>query len=437
MKTIHSSTRTQELLKLRAEHVARGPFNVAPYFAAKAKGAEIWDIDGNRLIDFAGGIGVMNVGHSQPEIQKVIQQQAEAFTHTCFNIVMYESYIKLAQKLNQLVPGNFPKKTFLANSGAEAVENAVKIARHYTKRQGVICFEHGFHGRTYLAMTLTSKIKPYKKGFGPFVPEVYRMDFPYPYRRPEIESYSEKDFIAEFDTFFASYAAAEEVAAIILEPILGEGGFVIPPKNFFKALRTVCDKYGIILIADEVQSGFGRTGKFFAMEHFGVTADLTVMAKSLAAGLPLSAVTGKAEIMDDPMVGGLGGTYCGNPLACAAALKTIEIIETQKLNERAEAIGKIVMKRFHDFKSKFQAVGDVRGLGAMCSLELVKNRETKEADGDLAKKIIGWSCQHGLILVGAGTAGNIIRTLMPLVISDEVLNEGLDIMEKALETCLS
>ena len=435
MKTIQSSARTQELLKLRADHIARGPFNVAPYFAEKAVGAEIWDVDGNRLIDFAGGIGVMNVGHSHPAIQEVIEKQASAFTHTCFNIVMYESYIQLGKKLNQLVPGNFPKKTFLANSGAEAVENAIKIARHYTKRQGVICFEHGFHGRTYMAMTLTSKIKPYKKGFGPFVPEVYRMPYPYPYRCPEIENYTEKEFVVWFESFFASYAAAEEVAAIILEPVLGEGGFVIPPKNFFKALRTVCDKYNIVLIADEVQSGFGRTGKFFAMEHFGVAADLTVMAKSLAAGLPLSAVTGKAEMMDDPMVGGLGGTYCGNPLACTAALKTIEIIETQKLNERAEAIGKMILKRFEEFKKKFNCVGDVRGLGAMCALELVKDRTTKEPDGDLAKKIITWSHQHGLILIGAGTAGNIIRTLMPLVISDAVLNEGLDIMEQALENC--
>lgn len=433
MKPIQSSDRTQTLLKLRADHVARGPFNVAPYFAAKAQGAEIWDIDGNRLIDFAGGIGVMNVGHSHPAICEEIKKQAEAFTHTCFNIVMYEGYIALAKKLNQLTPGNFAKKTFLANSGAEAVENAIKIARHYTKRQAVIGFEHAFHGRTYLAMTLTSKMKPYKKGFGPFVPEIYRAPYPYSYRCPEIENYSEQDFIAEFDSFFASYIAAEEVAAIILEPVLGEGGFIIPPVNFFKALRTICDKYGILLIADEVQTGFGRTGKFFAMEHFGVTADLTVMAKSLAAGLPLSAVTGKAEIMDDPMVGGLGGTYCGNPLACAAALKVIEIIETQKLNERAEEIGKIVMTRFLKLQKKFSAIGEVRGLGAMCALELVKDRKTKTPDGDLVKKIIAWSHQHGLLLIGAGTSGNIIRTLMPLVISDEVLNEGLDILEKALE----
>ncbi|MBX7157315.1 MAG: 4-aminobutyrate--2-oxoglutarate transaminase [Verrucomicrobiae bacterium] len=430
---IESSARTQALLKLRAEQVARGPFNVAPYFAARAKGAEIWDVDGNRLIDFAGGIGVMNVGHSHSAICEVVQKQAEAFTHTCFNIVMYESYVALAQKLNQLVPGNFAKKTFLANSGAEAVENAIKIARHYTKRQAVIGFEHAFHGRTYLAMTLTSKMKPYKKGFGPFVPEVYRAPYPYSYRRPEIENYSEKDFLAELESFFASYISAEEVAAIILEPVLGEGGFIIPPVNFFKALRTACDKYGILLIADEVQTGFGRTGKFFAMEHFGVVADLTVMAKSLAAGLPLSAVTGKAEIMDDPMVGGLGGTYCGNPLACTAALKVIEIIESEKLNARAEAIGKIVLNRFQAWQKKWSCVGDARGLGAMCAIELVKDQKSKEPNGDLVKKIIQWSYQRGLILVGAGTSGNIIRTLMPLVISDLVLNEGLDILEKALE----
>jgi 4-aminobutyrate aminotransferase / (S)-3-amino-2-methylpropionate transaminase / 5-aminovalerate transaminase len=425
----------ESLLTERNKHIPQGPFNTHPIFAAKAKGAMITDIEGKEYIDFAGGIGVNNIGHCDDEVVKAIQDQAAKYIHTCFHVVMYEPYVELAKKLNEITPGAFPKKTMFANSGAEAVENAIKIARHATGRPAIIAFEDAFHGRTLLAMSLTSKMKPYKSGFGPYAPEIYRMPYAYCYRCAFGLEYPSCELHCAYylREFFNTHISSEQVGALIVEPVLGEGGFVVPPKEYFKVLQKICQDNGIIFIADEVQTGFGRTAKMFAIEHFEVAPDILVMAKSIAGGLPLSAITGKAEIMDHPQVGGLGGTYAGNPLACRAGLAVLEQFEKKKLLAKGEEVGKKVMKRFKDFQEKYPVVGDVRGLGAMVGMELVVDRKTKEPATALTKQLVARCREKGLLMISAGTYSNIIRPLMPLVITDEQLEKGLEIVGEAFD----
>ncbi|MCF8040704.1 MAG: 4-aminobutyrate--2-oxoglutarate transaminase [Desulfarculaceae bacterium] len=424
----------QELAERRAQAVAQGVSNANPYFAQKAQGAEVWSLEGKRYLDFAGGIGVMNVGHSNPKVVAAIQEQAERFTHTCFNILMYEGYVELAEKLNQLTPGDFAKKTFFVNTGAEAVENAVKVARYYTKRPAVIVFDDAFHGRTLMTMTMTSKVKPYKFGFGPFAPEVHRIPFAYCYRCAYGLSYPSCGLKCAhaLEDFFLKEVAAENTACVVAEPVQGEGGFIVPPKEYFGIIRQICDKHGIVMVADEVQTGICRTGKMFAMEHYGVAADLTTVAKSLGAGMPLGAVVGKTEMMDAPHVGGLGGTYGGNPVSCAAALAVLEYVKQEDLCAKAARVGQMARQRFEAMAEKYPLIGEVRGLGAMLALELVRDPKTKEPAGDEAKKLVDYCHNNGLIALNCGRYGNIIRTLMPLVITDDQLDEGLAILEKGL-----
>ncbi|GAB4246209.1 MAG: 4-aminobutyrate--2-oxoglutarate transaminase [Thermoleophilia bacterium] len=424
----------KELKRLRDEHVPRGPFNVTELFAAQAKGATITDVEGREYIDFAGGIGVMAVGHCHPKVVAAVQKQAAAFSHTCFHVVMYEAYVELARKMNAAAPGDFAKKTMLANSGAEAVENAVKIARYATGRDAVIAFEDAFHGRTLLTMSLTSKTMPYKKGFGPFASEVYRLPYAYCYRCPLGMTYPScgvtcADLLSDA---FKNYVGAEEVAAVLAEPVLGEGGFVVPPKEYFPKIKKICEENGILFIADEVQSGFGRTGTLFAIENWGVAPDIMTSAKSMAAGYPLSGITGRAEVMDAPHVGGLGGTYGGNPVACRAALAVFEIIAEENLLDRAKVIGARITQAFTELQKELPVVGDVRGLGAMVALELVTDRDSKTPAADLTKALVGRAVDKGLVMISAGTYGNVIRPLMPLTIDDATLDRGLNIIGESL-----
>ncbi len=425
----------ESLLAERLKHIPQGPFNTHPIFAAKAKGAVITDVEGKEYIDFAGGIGVANAGHCDEEVVKAIQDQVGQYIHTCFHVVMYEPYVELAKKLNEITPGTFPKKTMFANSGAEAVENAIKIARHATGRPATIAFDDAFHGRTLLAMSLTSKMKPYKFGFGPYAPEIYRMPYAYCYRCSFGQEYPscELECAYSIKEFFATHISAEQVACLIAEPVLGEGGFVVPPKEYLKVLQKICQDNGILFIADEVQTGFGRTAKMFAIEHYEVVPDIMVMAKSIAGGLPLSAITGKAELMDHPQVGGLGGTYAGNPVACRAGLVILQQFEKKKLLSRGEEVGKKVMKKFQEFYDKYPVVGDVRGLGAMVAMELVRDRKTKEPATALTKELVAKCREKGLLMISAGTYSNIIRPLMPLVITNEQLDRGLKIIDEVLE----
>ena len=424
----------KSLLADRNRHIPQGPFNVHPIFVEKAKGAIITDVEGKEYIDFAGGIGVNNVGHCNEEVLRAVQDQIQKYIHTCFHVVMYEPYVELAKKLNQITPGNFPKKTMLVNSGAEAVENAVKIARHATGRQATIAFEDAYHGRTLLAMSLTSKMKPYKFGFAPYAPEVYRMPYAYCYRCAFGLEYPSCEIHCAYflRDFFQTHISAEQVAALIVEPVLGEGGFVVPPKEYFKILHKICQDNGIIFIADEVQTGFGRTAKMFAMEHYEVDPDILVMAKSMAGGFPLSAITGRAELMDHPQVGGLGGTFAGNPVACRAALAVLDLFEKNDLLLRAEQTGKRVLEKFNEFQRHYPIVGDVRGLGAMVGMELVKDRKTKEPATSFTIRMIELCREKGLLMISAGNNSNIIRPLMPLVITDEQLEKGLSIIEECL-----
>lgn len=427
--------RNHELLDKRIQHVPQGPFNTTTAFIKEAHGAVMVDVDGRELIDFAGGIGVNNVGHCHPKVVAAIRDQAGKFIHTCFHVAMYEPYVELAERLNQLAPGDFAKMTLFANSGAEAVENAVKVARYATKRPAVICFENAFHGRTLLTMTLTSKVKPYKFGYGPYAPEVYRMPFAYCYRCPFGLTYPAcgtacADYLEEF---FISHVAAEQTAAVIAEPIQGEGGFITPPPEYFPKLKTICEKHGITLILDEVQSGAGRTGKFFAIDHWGVTPDIVTMAKSFAGGMPLSAVIGRAEMMNASHVGGLGGTYGGNPVSCRAALAVMEILLDDGLMDRAVVLGKTLLTRFTAMQERYGVIGEVRGKGPMLAMELVEDRETKKPATDKAKALVSRCFEKGLVLLSCGNFGNVIRTLMPLVITDEQLDKGLAILEESLE----
>jgi len=425
----------ESLLAERNQHIPQGLFNVHPIFAEKARGAIITDVEGKEYIDFAGGIGVVNIGHCDEEVLKAVQDQIQKYIHTCFHVVMYEPYVELAKRLNEMTPGNFPKKTMFANSGAEAVENAIKIARHGTGRPATITFEDAFHGRTLLALSLTSKMKPYKFGFGPYAPEIYRMPYAYCYRCVFGLDYPSCEMNCAYflKEFFHTHISAENVAALIVEPVLGEGGFVVPPKEYFKILHKICKENGIVFIADEVQTGFGRTAKMFAMEHYEVEPDLLVMAKSMAGGLPLSAITGRAELMDHPQVGGLGGTFAGNPVACRAALAVLEQFKNLNLLSKAEKIGKKVLEKFREFQEHYPVVGDVRGLGAMVGMELVVDRKTKEPATALTKRLINLCCEKGLLMISAGTHSNIIRPLMPLVITHDQLDEGLKIIGEALD----
>src|SRR5580700_9831442 len=439
MKTIQLRTevpgpKSKALVARREAAIPRGPQLVTPIFTAKAEGAWIEDVDGNRYLDFAGGIGCLNIGHRAPRVERAVREQLEKFLHTCFGVTPYESYIALAEKLNSLAPMSGTKKTFFVNTGAEAVENAVKIARAHTKRPAVICFEDAFHGRTWMAMSLTSKTNPYKAGFAPFATDVYRIPYAYCYRCSYNLTYpSCKMFCAHhLEDTFKRVVSPDAVAAVIVEPILGEGGFVTPPKEFFGILQEICRKHGIVFIADEVQSGIGRTGKFFAIEHYGIEPDLITTAKSLGGGLPIAAVTGRAEIMDAPSVGGLGSTFAGNPASCAAALASIEMIERGGLLERATTIGKQFEQRARSWQKKWQLIGDVRALGGMCAIELVRNRETRESAEAETKEIAHYCYEHGLITITAGTYNNVMRILVPLTITDEQFAEGLDVMEAAL-----
>jgi 4-aminobutyrate aminotransferase/(S)-3-amino-2-methylpropionate transaminase len=422
--------RSRALMARREAAIPRGPANATPVFAARADGATIEDVDGNRYIDFAGGIGCLNIGHRSPRVLSAIQVQLEKHLHLCFAVTPYESYVAVAEKLNSLAPGHFAKKTILLNSGAEAIENSIKIARAYTKRPAVICFEDAFHGRTLLTMSLTSKTHPYKAGFQPFASDIYRIPFAYPYRNAPGTSSTE--FAHHLEDAFKRSVAPESVAAVIAEPVLGEGGFVVPPREYFKLLQNICRKHGILFIADEIQSGFARTGKWFASEHFGIEPDLITTAKSLGGGMPIAAVTGRAEIMDAPGPGSLGGTYCGHPASCAAALAAIETIEKEGLLARSTAIGEHFEKRARGWQKKWPLIGEVRGLGGMCAIELVRNAETREPADTETKEIARYCYEHGLIMITAGTFNNVIRILVPLVVTEEQFNEGLDVLEAAL-----
>jgi 4-aminobutyrate aminotransferase/(S)-3-amino-2-methylpropionate transaminase len=439
MKTIQVRTeipgpKSKALLARREEAIPRGPQLVTSIFAAKAEGAWIEDVDGNRYLDFAGGIGCLNVGHRAPRVEKAIREQLDKFLHLCFGVTPYESYIALAEKLNALAPIRGPKKTMFINSGAEAVENAIKIARAYTKRPAVICFEDAFHGRTLLTMSLTSKIVPYKAGFAPFAPEVYRVPYAYCYRCSYTKTYPSCDtFCARhLEDTFRRVVEPGSVAAIIAEPVLGEGGFVVPPKEFFPILREICDKHGIVLIADEVQSGIGRTGKMFAIEHYGIEPDLIATAKSLGGGLPIAGVTGRAEIMDAANPGGLGSTFAGNPAACVAALAALETLEKDGLLARSTAIGKRFTDRVNVWKKRWPLIGEVRALGGMCAFEMVRDPETREPAGTETKELGRYAYEHGLITITAGTLGNVMRILVPLVVTDEQFDEAMDVLEAGL-----
>jgi 4-aminobutyrate aminotransferase/(S)-3-amino-2-methylpropionate transaminase len=416
-----------ELAELRRRYIPRGITTAHPLVVDHAKGAELWDVAGRRYIDFAGGIGVLNVGHGHPHVMEAVRAQLERVTHTSFQVVMYESYLRLAERLCELAPGVGPKKAIFFSTGAEAVENAVKIARAHTGRPAVISFQGGFHGRTLLALSLTGSVVPYKQNFGPYAPEVYQVPFPYEYR-----GWTSEKALASLDELFESAVAPQRVAAIIIEPVLGEGGFVPAPAAFLRELRVMTERHGILLIADEIQSGFGRTGKFFAIEHSGVAPDLVTVAKSLAAGFPLSGVVGRAEVMDAPGPGGLGGTYGGNPIACAAGLAVLDVMRDERLPERAARIGSVIEERMQSWASEHQLVGDVRVMGAMAGMELVRDRKTKTPADTETAQVLALARERGLILLRAGIHHNVIRTLMPLTIPDEQLDEGLDIIGSAL-----
>lgn len=426
--------KSEELQKRREKAVPRGPYNVTQIFVESAEGALIKDVDGKEYIDFAGGIGIQNIGHNHPKVVEAIQNQVSKFIHTCFHVAPYESYIELAEKLNDLTPGNFEKKTMFVNSGSEAVENAVKIARKYTGKSGVVSFDRGYHGRTLLTLSLTSKVIPYKKGFGPFATNVYRMPYPYYYRSEEglTNDQIDEQILRKFQDFFLSEASPEDIGAVIMEPVQGEGGFIVPSVKFVKGLKEICEKNNILFIADEIQTGFCRTGKMFAIEHFGVEPDLITMSKSLAGGMPLSAVTGRAEIMNAPDIGQLGGTFAGSPVACAASLAVLEVIEDEQLVERSAWLGEKIRAKFLEFQRKFKEVGDVRNLGPMCALELVKDRSTKEPYKELTAAIVQESWKQGLISLSAGIYGNVLRFLPPVTISEEQLIKGFSILENVI-----
>jgi 4-aminobutyrate aminotransferase/(S)-3-amino-2-methylpropionate transaminase len=429
--------KSREWFSRRAEAVPRGVGAVHPIITSRASGAIIEDLDGNRLIDFATGISVLNVGHSVPEVVRAAQRQLELDTHTCFHVTANEPYIELAERLNALTPGDFPKKTMFANSGAEAVENAVKISRRHTGRPAVVTFDHAFHGRTLLAMTLTGKVMPYKQGMGPFAPEVYRLPFAYPYRWIGRAERCAEEALAYAVDEMHKHIGEDNIAAIIVEPIQGEGGFIVPAPGFLNGLADFARSNGIVFIADEIQSAMGRAGRWYAIEDEGVEPDLVTTAKSLGGGLPISAVTGRADVMDAVHPGGLGGTYGGNPVAAAAALAVLDKIEREGLLERARRTGEIITRRLNELQRRFRQIGDVRGRGAMCAVELVVDPATKEPlEMDGINAVAKHALEHGVVVLTAGTYGNVIRLLPPINIDEPLLDDGLDVLEDALGAVL-
>lgn len=426
--------KTSALIARRQKAVPRGVANVLPLFVEEASGAILRDADGRRVIDFAAGISTMNVGHAHPTVVAAVTAQARKLTHTCFQVAMYEPYVALAERLNALVPGPWAKKTLFVNTGAEAVENAVKIARAATGRPAIVAFEHAFHGRTLLALTLTGKVRPYKTGFGPFTSEVYHLPFPYCFRCPEHKGPDCcQAALGYLDRHLEPLVAPESVAAVIIEPVAGEGGFIPVPGEVLRALVAWCREHGALLIVDEIQTGFGRTGRMFAMEHAGVAADLTAMAKSLAGGLPIGAVTGRADVMDAPGVGGLGSTFGGNAVACAAGLAVLDVFEAEGLVAKAAGIGETVRKALLALQARFSWIGDVRGVGAMQAMEIVDGLDSSKPDAARASRIQEAALARGLLVLTAGMWSNVIRTLMPLTIPDSVLAEGLAILESSVE----
>jgi 4-aminobutyrate aminotransferase/(S)-3-amino-2-methylpropionate transaminase len=421
-------TRNSDLQTLREKAIPRGVSNMLPVFAERAQNAEQWDVDGKRYIDFAAGIAVLNTGHLHPDVKAAVSAQLDKFSHTCFQVTQYESYVRLADRLNQLAPGTTPKKTILVTTGAEAVENAVKIARAHTKRSAIISFSGSFHGRTMYAMALTGKVVPYKTGFGPMAPEIYHLPFPADYL-----GVTPSHTLHALETLFKADVEPERVAAIIIEPVQGEGGFYPAPLEFLREIRRLCTLHGIVMIVDEVQTGFARTGKMFAIEHAQVEPDLMTVAKSLAGGFPLAGVIGKADIMDAPAPGGLGGTYAGSPISCAAALAVLDVIEKEHLCVRANTLGAILRKRLDGMRTNgLNCIGDVRGLGAMIAMELVKNGDSQQPDADLTKALVQRAAANGLLILSCGTRANVIRFLAPLTASEAIAQEGLDILERSL-----
>ncbi len=439
LRTEIPGPRSREILARREAAVGTGLSRSTPVVAAKAHGALVTDVDDNVFIDFAGGIGVLIAGHTPESVVTVLQKQTENLLHLCEVVGTTELYVAVCERLNALVPGDYPKKSILSNTGAEAVENAVRAARAFTKRPGVICFEGAFHGRSLLTMTLTSKYDAYKHGFGPFAPDIYRLPFPDLYHRPEELSADRfiDGMIAAFDHALVAQVEPSAVAAVIIEPVQGEGGFVPTPPRFMQHIAKRCKEHGIVLIIDEVQTGFGRTGTLFAIEQFDVTPDILVSAKSIAAGLPLSAITGRGDMIDAVHVGGFGGTYGGNPLACAAALETIDLIVGQNLSRRAEQIGELIRERMLEWQAELPKIGDIRGMGAMLAMELVDDPIGKHPAKDAASRVISEAAKRGLILIKAGLYSNCIRLLMPLMIPEEQLHEGLDVLGEVLHIALA
>jgi 4-aminobutyrate aminotransferase len=428
MQEIESENSMTTLTDRKNASIAKGVGMTTQIYAARAENAEIWDKEGNRYIDFAAGIAVVNTGHRHPKVIEAVKKQLDAFTHTCHQVVPYENYVQLAERLNDLVPGDFAKKTIFATTGAEAVENAVKIARHYTGRAAVVAFAGGFHGRTFMGMALTGKVQPYKAGFGPMMNDIWHLPFPNP-----LHGVTAEDSIAALDRLFKADLEPARVAAIIIEPVQGEGGFYEVPQGFLKQLRAVCDQHGIVLIADEVQTGFARTGKLFAMDHHGVAADITTMAKGLGGGLPISAVTGRADIMDSPNPGGLGGTYAGNPLGVAAAHAVLDVIVEEELCERANRLGARLKQRLAAIADVTPEIIDIRGPGFMNAVEF-NVAGTDEPDAAFTGRVREEALKRGLILLTCGVYGNVIRFLAPLTIPDAVFDEALDIIEESIKT---
>ena len=411
------------LMARRHAAVPRGVGQAHPIFIAKGRNAEMWDVEGKRYIDFAGGIAVLNTGHCHPAVMEAVKQQLELYTHTCFQVVAYEPYVELAERLNALAPGRFPKKTLFLSTGAEAVENAVKIARSHTRRGGIVAFTGGYHGRTLLTLGLTGKVAPYKTGFGPFPGEVFHALFPNP-----LHGVSVDDALASVETILKNDIEADRVAAFVLEPVQGEGGFYIAPPAFIEGLKKIADRHDILLIADEVQSGAGRTGTWFASEQWPVAPDLIATAKSLAGGFPISGVVGRADVMDAPAPGGLGGTYAGSPIGCAAALAVLKAFEDERLLEKSRAMGERLMAGLRRIASRHRTIGDVRGLGAMVAIELFEDGDLAKPDADLTRRITAEALHRGLVLLSCGTYGNVIRVLVPLTAPDAIVDEGLAIL---------
>ncbi|MDD2809347.1 4-aminobutyrate--2-oxoglutarate transaminase [Rhodoferax sp.] len=422
-----ASTTNAALMARRQAAIPRGVGQSHEVFIARGSNAEVWDVQGRRYIDFAGGIAVLNTGHCHPDISQAVKDQIDRYTHTCFQVLAYEPYVALAERFNALAPGHFAKKTLFLSSGAEAVENAIKIARAYTQRPGVIAFTSGYHGRTLLTLGLTGKVAPYKIGFGPFPNEIFHADFP-----NALHGVSVDDAMASIETIFKNDIEASRVAAIIVEPVQGEGGFNVAPFDFLQRLRALCDQHGIVMIADEIQTGAGRTGTWFAIEQAGVVPDMITMAKSMAGGYPISGVVGRADIMDAPAAGGLGGTYAGSPLGCAAALAVLDVFEKENLLARSCQLGQHLMASLQAMASADKRIAEVRGLGAMVAIELCKNADPHQPDANLAKALAATACQRGLILLTCGTYGNVVRILVPLTASDAIVDEGLAILQASL-----